>query len=157
MLLWPADSNAVNSRHAPPVSYPLGPGVCLAVCLSTLWLLAAAATALWLQTASAGDARPWLGVAAWLLAGLSLRWGWLRTPRGQLQWDGQSWTWLSASYRAGTRVAGVEVLLDLQRLMLIRMHNEAGAPWLVWAAATAEPGQWLDLRRALHAHPQPSP
>lgn len=147
----------MSSRHAPPVSYPLGPDLALAAWLCLLWLVAAVVSAMWLWAAGSGSDRPWLGVAALLLTGLCLRWGWLRIPRGQLQWDGQTWTWLSASYPAGTRVAGVEVLLDLQRLMLIRMHNEAGARWLVWAAAAAQPGQWLDLRRAVYAHPQPSP
>ena len=42
--------------------------------------------------------------------------------------------------------------IDLQRAMLLRLHNPDGARTWIWVERLAEPSRWLDLRRALLAH-----
>lgn len=143
----------MSSTHAPPVSYPVGRSLWVLGMLMGCWVLAAAVTAGWWHLAAPGHAGPWLGVAALVLSGGGALWGWQRSPTGVLQWDGQDWQWQSAGYQSPTTVDAPEPVLDLQNLLLVRMHNRAGAPWWVWADAASDPLHWLDLRRALYARP----
>ena len=143
----------MSSPNAPSVSYTLGRSRFLGGLLLFLWGLATAVTLAWWGSAAPGAWEPSLGGAALLLSGWGLVLGWLRMPAGSLHWDGQQWTWQSAGYLSTTVVDAPELVLDLQRLLLMRMHNQAGAAWLVWADATIDPGHWLDLRRALSARP----
>lgn len=125
-------------------------GLCL------LWLLAALVTAAWWRAAAAADHGPAWGLASLLLAGGSAVQGWRRLPQGQLSWNDQGWTWLSPAYPGGAAVTEVQTVLDLQRLMLLRMRNPADAHWMVWADAATDPGRWLEFRRALKAHARPA-
>ncbi len=143
----------MSSTHAPPVSYPVGRSLWVLGMLMGCWVLAASVTAAWWHSAAPGHAGPWLGVAALVLSGGCAVWGWLRSPTGVLQWDGQDWQWQSVGYQSPTTVDAPEPVLDLQNLLLVRMHNRAGAPWWVWADAASDPLHWLDLRRALYARP----
>ena len=121
--------------------------------LMVCWVLAALVTVGWWHLAAPGHAGPWLGTAALVLSGGGAVWGWLRSPIGVLKWDGQEWQWQSAGYQSPTTLDAPQAVLDLQNLLLVRMHNRAGAPWWVWADAGSDPVRWLDLRRALYARP----
>lgn len=143
----------MSSSHAPPVSYAVGRSLWVLGMLMGCWVLAALVTVGWWQLAAPGHVGPWLGTAALVLSGGGAVWGWQRSPTGVLQWDGQDWHWQSAGYQSPTTVDAPEPVLDLQNLLLVRMHNRAGAPWWVWAHAASDPVHWLDLRRALYARP----
>lgn len=143
----------MSSSSAPQVSYPVGRSRFLGALLLGGWALAVLVTAAWWMGSSASAGGPLLGAALCVLSGVCLLLGWQRLPVGSLQWDGRDWTWQSAGYQTPTLLAAPEPLLDLQGLLLMRMHNRAGAPWLVWADAAAAPAHWLDLRRALYARP----
>lgn len=119
--------------------------------------MAAMLTAAWWLSAAAADSRPWLGLAAVLLAGGVLVRGWQRSPVGQLSWDGQHWVWESAGYLGGGTLAPPQVVLDLQSAVLLRLDNRAGASWWLWVERAALPLRWLDLRRAIYALPRPEP
>jgi hypothetical protein len=134
------------------VSYRLGRSRFLAGLLCVLWSSGAAVTVAWWQAAAASDPGPAGGLACLLLAGAWAVGGWRRLPQGHLSWDEQGWTWLSASCPGGSAVAEVGVLLDLQRLILLRLRRPDHAHWLVWADAASDPGHWLDFRRAVKAH-----
>ncbi len=142
------------SRHAPAVSYALGRSRFLAALLGLVWLLGLAVTLAWWQVA-AGHPGPWLGAVAVLLAGLVAVQGWWRQPLGRLSWDGQRWAWQDARAPAGVPL-WPQPVLDLQRMLLIRLQGAAGVPQWVWADAATEPGRWLDFRRALFAQGGPS-
>ncbi len=114
-------------------------------------------TSAWWQMSAVGDLRPWLGLAALLLAGAVMARGWLRSPVGQLSWDGQHWAWESAGYLGGGVLAPPQVVLDLQGAVLLRLDNPAGASWWLWAEWRALPPRWLDLRRAVYAQPRSRP
>lgn len=134
------------------MSYRLGRSRFLAGLLLALWSSGAAAIVAWGLAAAASDRGPAWGLACLLLAGVWAAQGWRRLPQGQLSWDDQGWTWLSPAYPGGSTVTEVQTVLDLQRLMLLRMRNPADARWLVWADVASDPGRWLDFRRAVKAH-----
>lgn len=90
-------------------------------------------------------------MAAWVMAT-----GWQRAPVGRLQWDGQRWRWESVVYRSGAALEPPVVVLDIQFALLLRLDNQAGAVWWLWAERSASPTRWLDLRRAVYARHRPA-
>jgi hypothetical protein len=110
--------------------------------------LAAAAVAAWLSAhgvlASLG-----LASAATLAVAPVLLWrwrAWRTTPAVALQWDGQRW---AADGQPGT----LQLMLDLGRLLVLRLHAEAdGTRWLAVGAGEAGPA-WHALRCAVYSRP----
>jgi ammonia channel protein AmtB len=79
-----------------------------------------------------------------VLAAIPALWQWKNSATGLLQWDGEAWSW------AGELLVGrVTVVLDLQRLMLIRVKPIDGAPRSLWLESPTSPIAWSALRRAL--------
>lgn len=145
----------MSLHNAPSVIYPLGRSRFLGWLLLLAWGLVGVLTVAWWFAAAAGDARPWLGGATWLLAGFVMARGWHSSPDGRLVWDGQHWAWESPVYQDGGDLAAPQVVLDLQFAVLLRLDNPAGASWWLWAERRALPARWLDLRRAVYARPRP--
>ena len=141
-------------HSAPAVSYPLGRSRALAYLLFAAWLVAALVTALWWQAARQLDWRLVLGLTSLVGAGWALYAGWRDAPIGQLVWDGQLWRWESRSYQGGAALQAPTVMLDLQRVMLLRLQNQARASWWLWAQRSSAPARWLDLRRAVYSRRQ---
>jgi hypothetical protein len=89
------------------------------------------------------------------LAILPLVWGclflsWFRHPCGILHWDGQAWSWIEPdAEHSAQRIEAVELALDLQRCMLVRVRREACRPQWLWLEAPLFDGPWLSMRRAL--------
>jgi toxin CptA len=142
--------------NAPSVLYPLGRSRFLGGLLLVGWLIAAGVTLWWWQASAVADWRPLLGCAASLLAAWAMATGWRRSPAGRLQWDGQRWRWESSVYRTGTALEPPAVVLDVQFALLLRLDNQAGAVWWLWAERSALPARWLDLRRAVYAKHRPT-
>jgi hypothetical protein len=73
----------------------------------------------------------------------------LRRPvQGLLSWDGEQWYWTTQQVQAVTELACV---LDLQRVMLLRLRcGQASVQWL-WLESAAMGGSWQALRRAVVA------
>ena len=145
-----------TTHNAPSVLYPLGRSRFLGCLLLTGWLLAAGVTLWWWRVSASTDWRQLLGCVALLLAGWVMLTGWRRSPVGRLQWDGQRWRWESVVYRSGTALEPPAVVLDVQFAILLRLNNQAGAVWWLWAERSALPIRWLDLRRAVHARHRPT-
>jgi hypothetical protein len=143
-------------HSAPSVLYPLGRSRFLGGWMLACWLLAAGVTFWWWRASAPADWRPLLGCAALLLAAWVMATGWRRAPVGRLQWDGQRWRWESVVYRSGTALEPPVVVLDVQFAILLRLDNQAGAVWWLWAEKSALPARWLDLRRAVHARHRPT-
>ena len=143
-------------HSAPSVLYPLGRSRFLGCLLLVGWLIAVGVTVGWWQASAAADWRPLVGCAALLIAALAMVTGWRRAPVGRLQWDGQRWRWESWVYRSGTALEPPVVVLDLQFALLLRLNNQAGAVWWLWAERSASPARWLDLRRAVYAKHRPA-
>ena len=146
-------------RNAPSVIYPVGRCAFHARALLVLATIVAAALLGW-RFGSAVDARLWLamllGAVLWLAWALR---GWWRSPVGRLHWDAQAtnlpslvvgaWFWQGGAALEPQPVQRLEAALDLQRLMLLRLHAAQPVPRWVWVEQTSDPARWLDLRRAL--------
>lgn len=102
----------------------------------------------WLQAGTLGAAH--LGAGAAVLAALLYAWhDWRRAPSGDIQWDGQVWSWVGPSGVAQPVVPVVTV--DFQVLMLVRLHvHDSGRRWC-WVGRAQDAASWLALRRALFA------
>jgi hypothetical protein len=100
----------------------------------------------------------------WRTAGLALSlvvstvWallGWLQTPVGGLQWDGQHWyasqpnIWQDAQADQEPALRQVHIVFDFQRLLLVRTKNQRGQNAWAWLAQGANVAHWLSMRRAL--------
>ena len=144
-------------HSAPPVAYPLGRSSFQACGLLGFWLAGAAAWVLCAIVAPGLSWRLWLLAGAVLVAGCAAAWGWRNSPLGLLRWDGQCWHWESLAYQAGTPVLALSVVLDFQRVLLLRLENQDHARLWLWAERSALPERWLDLRRAVYAHHRLSP
>ena len=145
-------------RNAPSVIYPVGRCAFHAQCL--LVLAAIVAASIWGWRGSGVDLRVWLatlaGAVLWLIWALR---AWWRAPLGQLHWDAQApgvrsaeagvWFWVVGGSLAQQPLHRLEPALDLQRLMLLRLHASPSVPRWVWVQQTSDPARWLDLRRAL--------
>ena len=98
-----------------------------------------------------------LAMMAVLLAGTAARTSWIRLPAGKLAWNGDVWRWESAGYQAGIAEHEVSVVADFQRILLLRLENQAHASMWLWLEQSAMPERWLDLRRAVYSpHKKPS-
>lgn len=145
-------------RNAPSVIYPVGRCAFHAQCL--LLLAATVAAALWGWHGSGVEPRLWqatlAGAVLWLAWALR---AWWRSPTGQLHWDAQAagppgtppgaWFWVAGGSLAPQPLLRLEPALDLQRLVLLRLHAAPSVPRWVWVQQANDPARWLDLRRAL--------
>lgn len=80
-----------------------------------------------------------------------------------MQWDaladsatGQppagAWVWSSEAYQDGVTLLRVDTVLDLQSLVLLRLHYPDAASSWAWVERTRVPARWDELRRALVAN-----
>ncbi len=148
-------------HSAPSVRFPVGRCGLYGALLALLAVLGAAVLGLWYgQDATPGDA--WLGMAggaawaAWVLVALR---EWRRSPVGWLSWRALErrdpdepagiWYWHGESLPQAVPLRRVELTMDWQRAVLLRLHfSDAPARW-IWADRARQPAAWNDLRRAL--------
>jgi len=157
-------------RNAPSVLYPVGRCAFYARVLMLLAVLGLAVLAAgwWHGRGLAGGAFRTavggVGVGLWLLWLGFAWWSWRRAPIGQLQWDALAadsslranagaWRWRSEAYQEGAVLLRVDLMLDLQTRVLLRLHNPDRATSWVWLERCRDPARWDDLRRALVATP----
>lgn len=145
-------------HNAPSVSFPVGRSRFYGALLAAAWALAALTGAVWWMQArtDALHLAAWFGV--WALAG-ALAWrNWQRAPAGMLRWQDRQWRFMpAAAAHAGQPLAGVQVVLDLQHVLLLRVEAadpdvkpaSPGSAWL-WLARRDDPPHWYALRRAVH-------
>ena len=145
-------------RNAPSVMYPVGR--CAFHGGLLLVLAAAVAASLWGWRGSGVEPRLWLvalaGACLWLAWAVL---AWWRSPAGRLHWDAQAagsqnteagaWFWLDSAGSAPQPVLGLEMALDLQHVVLLRLHAVTQVPRWLWVQRPSDPARWLDLRRAL--------
>lgn len=148
-------------QSAPSVSYPVGRSFFSGLLYGVAGLVALLAVGMLASTS-----RFWafVGGVAWLFW-VALAWrAWHTQPCGRLCWEAAPrrhapddgpvagrWVWFSDAYREGVGLRRVERIYDLQRRMLVRLHNPDGVVLWAWVERAADPPRWDDLRRALHA------
>ncbi len=153
-------------RNAPSVIYPVGR--CRFHFLMVLLLAwpGPVVGALWWTTASArpGPVNALIcaaGALLWVAWVVCAALSWWRAPTGRLQWDAQArsgsgaWRWHGSAHpQPHQELPGVELMVDLQSWMLLRLHGEASGArrrWM-WLERARDPLRWRDLRRALQSH-----
>lgn len=133
----------------------MGPSRLLAVGLAASWSAGLVLTLLWFNTARVFDWRFGLAAALVLMAGGAAWHSWKNSPVGQLAWDGEGWRWESESYQSGVAGQQVSVMADFQRVVLVRLENQAHASLWLLLEQQAMPERWMDLRRALYSPRKP--
>jgi hypothetical protein len=141
----------LSLHNTPPVAYPLRRSSFLGGLLFGLWLAGVGLTLAWGWLGGASRVQSAVAGAAVLASGALAAVSWKNSPHGQLIWDGQLWRWKSASYQTGAADYELFVIADIQRCLMLRLENPAGASLWLWAERHAAPERWLDLRRAVHA------
>lgn len=111
----------------------------------------------WLATGSGTSARSAAcGALLWAVCCAAAWRALARWPSGLLGWDGLEWSLERGKSSADLR-GRLEVALDLQRFLLVRLVDATGRAW--WLAL--EPGQstdeWMALRRAVYSRPGREP
>lgn len=153
-------------HNAPSVNYPVGRSGFAGAFLLLVWLLGAAAMALWVGQTNVPGWRQGSGLLALGIVGFWAGWTWWRTAVGELSWDTQAWTW-SAGAGAGAGVGGtvtgtgggsVTVNLDLQDFLLLRWRGGESVrncvQWF-WLERSCCPARWDELRRAVYSRAIP--
>ena len=137
---------------APSVSYPVGRSLFGAGILLAAWTFGSASCAWWWWSGASG----WrLGAALIAVAatGIMAAWWWRRQPEGLLGWDGGAWTW--AGDGRDLHEVGIHVEIDLQAMLLLRWHAQAGSGWF-WLERRSLPQRWDALRRAVYSRANPA-
>jgi len=138
-------------HNAPSVTYPVGRSRFAGWLLLTAWTAGVVALTGWTAQVRPSAAPLALAWSVVLLAGAVAARAWVSTTAGVLTWEGQTWRWT-----VGERVlqAHPEVVLDLQRVLLLRLGTPGGAAWL-WLEKRKAPTRWDDLRRAVYSRAKP--
>lgn len=149
-------------RQPPPVEYLLDRCWPLAALLVVGGLLPLAQALFWWQSqAMSFDQLLPVGavvVPALVWSGWAWR-VWRLWPKGRLRWvpgqtrpggggPGARWCWRDLPTGEEQELLGVDVALDLQTHVLLRLKPAQGRALWVSASRAADPGRWLDLRRA---------
>jgi toxin CptA len=135
-------------HSAPAVSFPVGPSRAARLLLSMLWLAGALGAVCFVGDL---DVRAFLLLGSVLLAGgLAWRFGGHRQV-GLLRFDGQYWSWSWSGQGALQVAARVQVGLDLQVLMLLRLVEAGRSQRWLWLERRTDPSRWTALRRAVYS------
>lgn len=139
-------------HSAPAVVYPVGRSHFQRRLLVSLVVLGFATCVIWASVVPEADWRQFLCAALVLTGGLNVWRTLQKSDTGPLKWDGQRWHWASA-----IEVVQCVPRLDLQFVMLLEIQVGARHSHWVWLDRTANPVQWLALRRAVYARPPKDP
>ena len=136
-------------HSAPAVSFPAGRSRFQGYLIGSLIAFGALAVSTWCLQADTLGWRQLLAATLCLMTSWLAGWHWWQTPKGSLAWDGTAWYWTMG---AQSLVVVPEVLMDLQQLVLLRLHAFADArvTW-VWLDREQNPSRWVALRRAIYA------
>lgn len=138
-------------HNAPSVVFPVGRSRFQGGFLLGLWLTGLLLTLSWFSMAQHSG---WRMLAAGLVltvVAIGAGRGWKNSPEGQLAWNGQVWRWESSGYQAGAGDHELTVIADFQRLLVLRLENQAHASLWLWVERKAFSDRWLDLRRAVYS------
>jgi hypothetical protein len=133
---------------APAVFYPVGRSRFHGWMLGLVSLTGAFAGLLWRLQADTAVWKQVLFLVILFGTCLTAVWAWRVSPRGSLQWDGQSW---SLTLPAASLVGVLTVHLDLQWCLLLCLHSENGRRDWLWVERWRDLASWNALRRAVFA------
>ena len=132
--------------HRPPpisVTVPRADWQWRVICC--LWGVGVLASVAFVQQQTTTWPRVLLPLSCLLVGAVAWR-AWKNTLTGRLQWDGQCWYW---THFDGLPVRELSILLDFQRLLLVKLVSQQGDVTWLWLQAAQMDRHWLALRRAL--------
>lgn len=133
-------------HRAPAVSFSVGRSRWHLGCVIGLSAVSLGVALVFALNQSLGDWRAAAVLGAALVApALALR-SWQQSPLGQLRWDGEHWHW---SGFAATQSCHLSLLVDFQRVLLVRLSCVDQPPVWLWLEAAPGNLHWLPLRRAI--------
>ena len=136
-------------HSAPSVIYPVGRSRNAGRLLLALWAVGVCTVLSASIQSTRVDWRVGVLLLCAIVATIAACVGIFRTEsRANLIFDGQSWS-MSGGMEVPTAQAAV--MLDLQRLLLVRVKEPLGAARWIWLDRNAMPHLWRDLRRALYS------
>jgi hypothetical protein len=137
-------------HSAPAVRYPVPRSARAGRVLAALCAMPVLPFAIgWMSGGVSAAALTAIG-AIWLVAGSVAVAQWRGMQAGQLRWDGQTWWWHPGPQaHADEHAVSIELRLDLQAAVLVRMVGAPNGVCWRWLDRTVAPGLWGDLRRAL--------
>lgn len=132
-------------HSAPSVSYPVGRSRFQTVLLVGLSMAGFLAGLFWRQQAQPASWQQALSAALWVAASAAAWQSWHDSPSGSLSWDGRQWRWSDGSKAVS---GAIEVRLDWQRCLLLRLHGASGGAIWLWLERGRDRCLWEALRRA---------
>lgn len=132
-------------HRAPSVSWNVGPAAWRFYSLALLMVCGGLVVTLFLFV------QPWgIRAAALLLvflgSALCAAMAQRKAHAGVLRWDGEHWYWTGFEDQL---VSHATCVLDLQRLVLLRIQGSTGKVHWLWLQSLAMDSRWLALRRAV--------
>lgn len=141
-------------HSAPALSYPVARSRWQGWLVSLIGVGGTLTGLLWQYVAEPADWRQVLFAVTLLGVYSYAFWSWLRSPGGDLCWDGSDWRWLSA----GRSTPGLVVAhLDFQLFLLLSLQPERGARIWLWLEPGSDAPAWLALRRAVFSRRRSRP
>lgn len=138
-------------RHAPSVTYPVRRAQAAVALVAVVWGLGAGAALLAsVQLPGVGWRQAVLMVCV-AVAGLVAWRSLLGSAGHDLVFDGQHWSMGSDASASAFQITVMEVAVDLQFLVLLRLSGSDRAVRWLWLSRRAMPSRWRDLRRAVYS------
>lgn len=141
-------------HSAPAVSYPVGRSFMRTLLYFVPCWLGGLACGAWSILSASTELTRFLVLLLWLVPASVAVWAGLHPARGQLTWDGQSWSWED---HGGRQVGSLRVRLDWQRGLLLEFFPQQGPGIWLWPDRSMAPAHWDGLRRAVFAPPVADP
>ena len=133
-------------HRAPAVSFSVGRSRWHLGCVVGLGAASLGIALVFALNQSFGDGRAAAVLGAALVAPVLALWGWQKSPSGQLRWDGDYWHW---SGFAATQSCHLSLLVDFQRVLLVRLSHADQPPVWLWLESAPGNIHWMPLRRAI--------
>ena len=133
-------------HRAPAVNFSVQRSRWHARFIIALFVLALAACVLFAVERAALDASTAGFALAVLVATAFAFSAWHNSPQGSLRWDGQQWYWSGFATNLPCRLT---LLMDFQRVVVVRLVAEDHAPLCLWLEASVGDASWRPLRRAI--------
>lgn len=138
-------------RHAPSVIYPVGRSRAVIALVAGVWSIGICGVVLTsVQLPEVGWRQAVLAACA-IVAGLVAWRGLPSHSDRHLVFDGQHWSVGSDSLAPAPQIVAVEVALDLQFVMLLRLSTSMRSVRWLWLSRHPMPSRWRDLRRAVYS------
>lgn len=132
-------------HRAPAVSYPAARSRWHLQAIIFLWALGSCASFFFIQSQARAE---WMALVLMCVCatGAAALVAWRKAPSGILRWDGQCWNW---SGFLELTPCQVELVVDLQQAMLVRVSSASARRIWLWLNAAGAAPQWIALRRAV--------